>query len=120
MENLITYGLGLTLFIQLLVIMYFSYKNWMEQNCLGVLSMAGCLSIASLDPFYVLKPFTFSIVNSPSTIAFKVMKDQRYKNKRKMKRGQKSKQERQSPMPKREINLKVCKLKCHSSKHTSS
>jgi hypothetical protein len=44
---------------------------------------------------------------------------QKYKNKENEKKAE-GKQERHSPMPKREINLKVCKLKCHSSKHTSN
>ena len=106
MVNLTTYGLALTLFIQLLVIMHFSYRNWMEQIRLGVLSMVECLSTTSLDPRYVLKPFyLFSIMNIPFTIAFKVMKNRKIQ---KTKKGRK------------EGGMKTRKAKPHAKKRNKS
>ena len=55
----------------------------MEQNSLGVPSMAGFSNITYLDPIMFSKPFYFfSIVNISPTIAFKVGQ---IKNKKTMK-----------------------------------
>ena len=60
----------------------------MKQNCLGVMSMAGCLSITSFDPCYIPEAFyLFSIINISSTIAFKVIKIKNTKTRKKNKRG---------------------------------
>ena len=66
--------------------------------------MAGCLNITSLDSFYIRSLFIFLHCKYFIHHGIQVMKNQKYKNKEKMKRGQKQKQERQGPMSKRETN----------------
>ena len=115
MENLTTYGLALTQFSQLLVTMHFSCRSWMEQNCLGVLSMAGFLRITYPDPCYVLKPFYLFHYKYFIHHCIKSCKKKKIQKQwKERKEGRFWKQARYSPIPKREINLKVCKLKCHS------
>ena len=117
MGNLTIYGLALTLFIQLLETIHSSYKSGMEQNCLGVLSMAGCLSITFLKLFYVLKPFYIFHYEYFIPRCIQSCKKQKYKNKeKKEKRADCENKKGKAPCQKREINLKVCKLKCHSYK----
>ena len=78
--------------------------------------MAGCSNITSLDPCHVLEAFIFFlIINTSPTIAFMVIKNKKYKNKeKKEKRADCENKKGIAPYQKRETNLKVCKLKCHS------
>ena len=80
----------------------------MEQNCLGVLSMAGCLSITSLDPCYVLKPFYLFHYKYFIHHCIQSCKNQKYKNnEKKEKRADFENKQGIAPYQKREINVKV-------------